>query len=140
VFLLNKLLYKPINKILKIREDRINSGLQTAEKNIQDKNELEKKIKSDLAKTRKETSKLIKDAKDEASQKAKVIISETKANMKDESLKQSKKLEQEYIQKEKLLNKKIGKLVVETTTKVLSDVLTPKDIKSITNATIKKLG
>jgi len=59
LFVLNKILYKPVLKLLDDRAKKINEGQAMAEKNLKEAAELDKVRKTELAKVRKEASAII---------------------------------------------------------------------------------
>lgn len=139
IVVLNKFLYKPILNMLKTREDKINDGLKAADKNIKTEAELDKQVKSEIAKARKEAANILTDAKEDAKKQVSSIRAEAKKEAKKESLKHEKKIQEAFEQKEKELEKKLAKLVIATTENSLKDVLSKKDIERITKATVTNL-
>lgn len=139
IVVLNKFLYKPILNMLKTRENKINDGLKAADKNLKTEADLDKQIKSEVAKARKEAANILTDAKEDAKKQVSSIKAEAKKEAKKESLKHEKKMQEAFEQKEKELEKKLAKLVIATTENSLKDVLSKKDIEKITKATVTNL-
>jgi len=86
LFLLNKILYKPVLKLLDDRAKKINDGMYLAEKNIKEAGETEKLKKAELAKARKEASAIIVLAEKDAKSVADSIIREARAKAKAEAV------------------------------------------------------
>ena len=59
MYLLNKVLYKPVMKMLDDRAKKINEGMSQAEKNLKAGEEIEKTKKAEVSKARKEASSII---------------------------------------------------------------------------------
>ncbi len=139
VFLLNKYLYNPILNLLKQREKKINEGLQAAEKNLQEEQELEKKKKRELTQARKKALAIIEAAKKEAKEKKAQILKEAKLEAQKEAQDIIRKAEEQLARQEKEFDKKLGQLVVATTEKLLQQHLSSAEIKKITQSMIKQL-
>lgn len=138
-FLLKKFLYQPILKVLSDREDKINKGLATAEKNLKAEEEIINKSKAELAKARHQASKITKDATSEAKEKASNIIAEAKKDAKKATTRLEQKMQEQLNEKEKALQSRIGALVIETTKNILAEALSVKDVERITKTTVKSL-
>lgn len=136
---LAKFLYKPVLKMLKDREDKINDGLKAAESNLTAQEEIEKTKKAEITKARKEAAKILKEAKDDAKKQADMIISDAKSSAKEEAAKIIKKGEEQVQKEEKNLNNKLGQLLIATTENLLSSALSKSEIEKITKTTIKNL-
>ena len=85
MYLLNKVLYKPVLKMLDERAKKINEGMALADKNVKASEESEKSKKAEIAKARKEASAILATAEKEAKAKADKIIAEAKAKAKAEA-------------------------------------------------------
>jgi len=140
LFVLNKFLYKPIMGVLEAREKKINEGLAAAEKNLKAEEEVEKNKKSEIAKARKEALSIIKDAEKEAKDKAESIMAEAKSKAKEEAARILASAEAEKAQALKSVEKEAAKLAVAMAKKSLAEVLSPKEIETITTKLIAKLG
>lgn len=139
LFVLKKILYKPILKVLEDRKKRIEESLLQAE---QIKAELEKAEQSRreiikeasersnliLEESKQGAGKLITEARQFAKKEAEIILHRTEEALAAEREKMRKELEKEVVS-----------LVVTVSAKVLGKVLTQDLNKKITNETIKEL-
>jgi len=139
-FLLHRFAYKPILTVLEERRVRIEEGLANADKIKQQLADAELKYQEVLSKANADAQKLIEEAREssakisekrqaEAIAQAEQII--TKAN-------QAAKLEYEQLMGE--LKKEIGRLVIDTTSKVSGKVLTPEDQKRLKDETARQIA
>lgn len=136
---LKKYLYKPVLKLLSDRRDKINAGLAAAEKNLKAEKDSEDEKKVILTKARKEASVIIKDATLESKKQADAIIKEAKEKASLEAARIVTKAENEATQKQKEASLALKDLVIATTSKVLSESLSAKDLAGINKAIAKKL-
>lgn len=138
--LLHRFAYKPILTVLEERRVRIEEGLANADKIKQQLADAELKYQEVLSKANADGQKLIEEAREssakisekrqaEAIAQAEQII--TKAN-------QAAKLEYEQLMGE--LKKEIGRLVIDTTSKVSGKVLTPEDQKRLKDETARQIA
>lgn len=139
MFIMNKYLYKPVLKVLKQREDKINDGLSSAERNIKAEEELGKTKKSVLSRARRDAAKILSDAKADAKKQSKAMLAEAKEQAKEELLRQEKKAQQAKKSRENKKDSKLAELTMATVETLLRDSLSTKDVERITKATIKNL-
>lgn len=85
LFVLNKVLYKPVMKMLDDRAKKINEGMAAAEKNLKEAGEIEKLKKAEVAKARKDAAAIIRQAEVEAKKAADSILEASKKKAKDEA-------------------------------------------------------
>lgn len=78
VFILNKLLYKPVSKYLKARQDKINTALDSAVQKQQEADELHKQYDALVSQSRAESAETLRKANEQASHQADQIISEAR--------------------------------------------------------------
>ena len=139
-FLLQRFAYKPILKVLEERRQRIAEGLANADK-----------IKAELVRT--EASRL--EVLSEANAQANKLIEETRATIARLQEKETQKAiataadivskakqaaEAEHIRMLANLKLEVGRLVVETTSKVTGKILTTDDQKRLAEETNKQLA
>ena len=82
LFILNKLLYKPIVNILEQRKKKVEAGQKAADDNIKTQEELEKTKKDILKKAQSESNKIIAEAKKAAQSESQKILSDAKTEAK----------------------------------------------------------
>jgi len=138
-WVLTKYLYKPVLKLLADRQEKINAGLAAAEKNLKTEQASEDEKKAILAKTRKEAAAIIKDATVESKKQADAMIREAKEKAALEANRILTKAENAAAQKQKEASLALKDLVIATTSKVLSETLSAKDLSGINKAIAKKL-
>lgn len=137
MYLLNKVLYKPVLKMLDERAKKINDGMALAEKNMKAAEESEKTKKSEIAKARKEASAIIATAEKEAKAKADKIISDAKAKAKAEAAVMLESATKEIESNKAKAEKAIASLAIKQAQNALGSSLSAKDIESITTSMLK---
>ena len=137
LFLLNKILYKPVLKLLDDRAKKINDGMYLAEKNIKEAGETEKLKKAELAKARKEASAIIVLAEKDAKAKADAIIIEARAKAKAEAVAILDRANKEVEHNQAKYAKQLGVLATKQLESALGKTLTAKEIDAITVAMLK---
>lgn len=130
-FLLQKFAYKPILNVLEVRRKKIAEGLANAEKIKQQLAESEQRYQEILSKANAEAQKMIEDArasaaalKDKETQRA---ISEAEQIL--AKAREATALEHSRMLTE--LKREVGRLVVDTTSKVTGKVLNADDQRRI---------
>lgn len=140
VFLLTKLLYKPVIKTLEERKKKIEQGLKDAQEAQKKLEEFEEKKKIILIKAKQEAKKIIDNAKGlgkkveadiikEAENKAKEIITQTRKDLEEEREKMKTELQNHTI--------KIASAIAQ---KALAQVLDDTDHKNVIDKKIKQLS
>lgn len=139
LFILQKLLYKPILKVLDERKKKIAKSLKEAE-------EIEKRLEKTnieqeqiLDRAKSEAAGLIKEAKEEAKALAEKTISEAKAQV-DQMLQKNKSrldLEKEQMMKE--VKRDLADIVMVATAKVSQETLTKETNKQMVEKVVKEV-
>ncbi len=137
MYLLNKVLYKPVLKMLDDRAKKINEGMAQAEKNSKAAEETEKLKKSEIAKARKEASSILSTAEKEAKAKADKIIAEAKAKAKAEAAAMMHSAAKEIESNKAKANKAIASLATKQAQVALGGSLSAKEIEAITSSMLK---
>lgn len=139
-FLLNKFAYKPILAVLEVRRKKIADGLANAEKIKQQLAESEQRYQGILTKANGEAQKMIEEArasaaalKDKESQRA---ISEAEQIL--TKAREAATLEHTRMLGE--LKREIGRLVVDTTSKVTGKVLNPDDQRRLNEEAARQVA
>ena len=138
--LLHRYAYKPILTVLAERKQRIKEGLDNAEKIKQDLAKAESKARDMMVQAGQEASKMIEEARAAA---AKVQEQETqKAIAAAQAIvdKARQATEAEHARMLADLRREVGRLVVETTAKVIGKVLTSDDQKRLAEETNRELA
>ena len=137
MYLLNKVLYKPVLKMLDERAKKINEGMALADKNIKAAEESEKFKKAEIAKARKVAGEILATAEKEAKAKADKIISEAKSKAKAEAAAMMDTAAKEIESNKAKADKAIATLATKQAQLALGGSLSAKEIDSITTSMLK---
>ncbi len=140
VFLLNRILYKPMKRMLDERKSRIAKGLSDAEKAAQELAATEEKVAQLLEKAQAKSQEIIKESKNSAQE----IVSE--ARLKAES--DAKRAVTEAVseieaQKEaslRVIRSEAARLAIDIASKVLPKSLTEKDKRELVKDAEKEIA
>jgi F-type H+-transporting ATPase subunit b len=138
--LMRKFAYQPILKVLHERRDRIAEGLRNADKIKQQLAEAEKRHAEILAKANAEAQRMIDEARESAGHVAERKEQEAIAAAEQIMAKarEASALEHERTMAE--LKRQLGRLVVDTTSKVTGKVLTPDDQRRLQEEAARQLA
>ena len=139
LFVLNKVLYKPVMKMLDDRAKKINDGMAAAEKNLKEAGEIEKLKKAEVAKARKDAAAIIRQAEVEAKKAADSILEASKKKAKDEAERIVKNAESEIAAAKKAMEGQAVELALAMAKKALAAALTAAETEKITKAMLKEL-
>ena len=139
MFLLNKILYKPVMKLLDERAKKINESMALADKNTKEANETEKLKKAEIAKARKEATTIIRVAEGDAKKAGEVIIENAKAKAKVEAERIVKNAESEVVTQKKAMESQVVELAGAMAKKALSAAISATDAEKITIAMLGKM-
>ncbi len=139
LFVLNKVLYKPVMKMLDDRAKKINEGMAAAEKNLKEAGEIEKLKKAEVAKARKDAAAIIRQAEVEAKKAADSILEASKKKAKDEAERIVKNAESEIAAAKKAMEGQAVELALAMAKKALAAALTAAETEKITKAMLKEL-
>lgn len=137
MYLLNKVLYKPVMKMLDDRAKKINEGMSQAEKNLKAGEEIEKTKKSEISKARKEASAIINAAEVDAKKKADEIVKKAHDKAKEEVSNMTKAAEKEIENAKAKLQKEAATIAAAMAKKALEGALSAKEIEAITAKMLK---
>lgn len=138
-FVLIKFLYHPIAKVLEARSAKIKEGMDAAEKNIAEKDKLDIQIKAEVAKARKEATKIVADAKKQAETEAAAIITAAKEQAKKVSENEKIMLDGLLTEARTKAEKDLKALVAATTAQVLKNGLSEADQHRIIESQLKMI-
>ena len=139
LFVLNKVLYKPVMKMLDDRAKKINEGMAAAEKNLKEAGEIEKLKKAEVAKARKEAAAILRQAEVEAKKAADSILEASKKKAKDEAERIVKNAESEVVAAKKAMEGQAVELALAMAKKALTESLTTAEAEKITKGMLKEL-
>jgi len=138
--LLQKFAYKPILNVLEERRQRIQEGLANAAKIKEQLAESEQRYQEILSKANAEAQKMIDEARQSASaladKRSQQAIAEAEQIL--AKAREASKVEHDRVLAE--LKREVGRLVVETTSKVTGKVLTSQDQELISQETIRHVA
>ncbi|GAB4027282.1 MAG: hypothetical protein Fur0011_4920 [Candidatus Microgenomates bacterium] len=137
MYLLNKVLYKPVIKMLDDRAKKINEGMSQAEKNLKAGEEIEKTKKAEISKARKEANTIITAAEVDAKKKADEIIKKAHEKAKEEIASMTKAAEKEIEHAKAKLQKEVATIAAAMAKKALEGTLSVKEIEAITAKMLK---
>jgi F-type H+-transporting ATPase subunit b len=140
LFLLTKLLYKPVLKVLDERSDRIDKGLLAASKNLEEQEKIESTKKSEIQKAQREAQKMLDEAKAEAQKMSKDILDKAKAEASLIAKKETAALEAKLAIEQQAMTRRLSDLIILTTKSALRDTLKAEHQEEIINQQIKLLG
>lgn len=139
-FLLQKFAYKPILNVLEERRERIAEGLANADKIKQQLSEAEVRYNEILTKANADAQKMLDEAKlsaaalaDRKTQQAITEAEQIIAKAHEAAVADHDRLMAE-------LKREVGRLVINTTTKVTGKILTPEDQKRISEETARQVA
>ena len=138
--LLQKFAYKPILTVLEARRQKIAEGLANAEKIKQQLAESEQRIQEILNKANADAQKMIDEARSSAQSLA---DKRTQAAIAEAEQIIAKAREATRIEREKMLvelKREVGKLVIDTTSKVTGKILTNDDQKRISEEASREVA
>ena len=139
-FLLQRFAYKPIITVLEERRQRIKEGLENAEKIKRELAEAEKRYQEILTNANAEAQHMIDEARSSA---AAVAERRTQQAISDAEQIIAKAREATQIEHDRMLSelkREVGRLVVDTTSKVTGKVLTSDDQRRISEETARQVA
>ncbi|MBI2616978.1 F0F1 ATP synthase subunit B [Candidatus Gottesmanbacteria bacterium] len=139
LFVLQKLLYKPIMKALEERRKKIEEGLNYTEKVKLELEKVEKKKGELLDEAKKEVRSIIEEGKISGKKVADEIIAKASGEAKEIVEKGKRDVEIERKEMETHLQKQMVEIAVEVAGRALSDVLSSTDQKMIIDKKLKKV-
>jgi F-type H+-transporting ATPase subunit b len=137
MYILNRVLYKPVMKMLDDRAKKINEGMSQAEKNLKAGEEIEKTKKAEISKARKEASSIIASAELDAKKKADEIIKKAHDKATEEVANMTKAAEKEIENAKAKLQKEAATLAAAMAKKALEGALTAKEVEAVTAKMLK---
>ena len=139
-FLLHRFAYKPILKVLEERRQRIAEGLANAEKIKAELARTEASRQEVLAQANTQAQKLIEEARQAAARVQEVETQKAIAAAKDIVEKARQATEAEHARMLTDLRREVGRLVVQTTGRVVGKTLTPDDQQRLANEATRELA
>jgi F-type H+-transporting ATPase subunit b len=139
-FLLQKFAYKPVVTMLETRREKISEGLKNAERIKAELAEAEKTKADILAKANAEATRMIEEARASANVVAERRTQQAVAEAEQIIAKAQEAAQIEHDRMLAELKQEVGRLVIETTTRVTGKVLTEDDQRRINEETVSELA
>ena len=139
-FLLHRFAYKPILKVLEERREKIAESLANAEKIKAELANTQVKVQEILTQAGAQGNKMIEEARQSAAKVLEVESQKAIATANDIIAKARQASEAELVRMKTELRKEVGRLVVNTTTKVTGKILTADDQNRLADETNKQLA
>ena len=133
VFLLTKILYKPIIKVLDERKKKIQEGVEYTEKTKKELEQIEKKKQEILKKAESESKKIIEEGRITGKRLEAQIIEKAQREAKEIVEKGKKEIAMERFDLEKQLKTQTVEIASAMAEKILTNVLDKGDQKNIIN-------
>lgn len=140
VFILTKLLYKPLNKVLDERKRKIAEGLQYAQKMREELELSGKKREEVILEAKAEARKIIEEGKKSGKKLEEEIIAKAHKEAEAVLVKARKEIELERQDMEKSIKVQTVEIASAMTETVLSDVLTGDDHRAIIDKKLKDIA
>jgi F-type H+-transporting ATPase subunit b len=139
VFILTKLLYKPILNMLEKRKKEIEEGLKLTVKMREDEEKFEQKKLKMLETTRKEAQGIIDEARKQAGEEAREIITDAHKDVEQIVQKGKEDAQAARVEMEKDVRRESVELAVAMSKRLLSKVLSSEDQHRLIAKNIKEL-
>jgi F-type H+-transporting ATPase subunit b len=139
-FLLQKFAYKPVVDMLEARRTKIADGLKNAERIKAELADAEKKKAEILAQANAEAQRMIEEARASASAVAEKKTQQAIAEAEQIVAKAHEAAQIEHARMLADLKREVGRLVIDTTSKVTGKILTPDDQNRINQETVAQIA
>lgn len=140
VFILTKLLYKPLNKVLEERKRKIAEGLAYTQKMQEESEKSEQKREEVITEAKKEARKIIEEGKKSGKKLEEEIIEKAHKEAEAVLVKARKEIELERQDLEKSMRVQTVEIASAMTEKVLMDVLSGDDHRTIIDKKLKEIA
>ena len=140
LFVLTKVLYKPITKVLEERTKKIKEGLEAAEKNIAEKEKIEDLKKKELFNAQKQAIEIIQEERKKATKQGQEIIEKARLEAKVATEREQKLLFERLKEEEKRLKSEVAKIATLTAQKIITKTLGESDQRKLIKKQITSLG
>ncbi len=140
VFIMKKLLFKPVTKMLKQREDEVNSMYEKAEAAQKNAEVLEKEYTESLSGAKEEAARIVKEATKDATIKGEKIVSEAQEKAAAVISKAEKEIELEKQAAVKEIRNDIASIAVGVAEKVIEKDINEKDHEKLVEEFIDNWG
>lgn len=140
MFVMKKLLFKPVTKMLQQRENEVSTMYEKAESAQQNAEKLEGEYTQKLSEAKEEALRIMKDATDAANKKGEQIVSEAQQKASSAILKAQKEIEREKLNAVSEIKKDIASIAVSVAEKVIEKDINEKDYERLVEEFIESSG
>ena len=140
VFIMKKLLFKPVTNMLEEREKEVNSIYEEAEKAQKNAKAIEHEYTQKLSSAKEEAAQIMKDATYEASLKSEKIVTDAKKEASAIILKAQKEIEREKETAINEIKKDITSIAIDIAEKVIEKDINEGDHERLLEEFIKSSG
>jgi F-type H+-transporting ATPase subunit b len=140
VWLLNRFLYRPILKIIELRNKKIEDSIKAAEESLKEKEKIAVLKQQAIAEAEKEAVKIVEQAKKSGDKAGKDIISQAQKEADEVVDKKMQHVSETFDTERKKLTAEISDLVITTTKQVLKSTLSEQEQRKIIDRQIKQLN
>ncbi|MBQ6937524.1 MAG: F0F1 ATP synthase subunit B [Clostridia bacterium] len=140
MFVMKKLLFKPVMKMLAERENEVGSMYEKAESAQQNAEKLEGEYTQKLSEAKEEAARIMKDATDAANKKGEQIVFEAQQKASASILKAQKEIEREKLNAVSEIKKDIASIAVSVAEKVIEKDINEKDYERLVEEFIESSG
>lgn len=140
MFIMKKLLFKPITKMLEQRENEVGSMYEKAETAQKNAEKLESEYTEKISFAKDEAARIVKDASLLAQEKSEEIISEAQKKASDTLIKAQKEIEREKASAITEVRKDIASIAVSVAQKVIEKDINENDYERLVEEFIEGSG
>ena len=128
LFLLHKLLYKPVIKAMEERQEKISKDKNEADAKMKDANDLIEKYEKQMAEIKEKEKKILEDSKEEAQEEKEALIEKYKKEAQEKGNEFLKEIQEEKEDFLSELRKSLGENAVKIASNILT-ILSKKELK-----------
>jgi F-type H+-transporting ATPase subunit b len=139
-FILKKILWKPVTKFMADRTKRVEESLEQSEKAKNEARQLLADYKAKLNTAESEASNIIRTARGNAEEEARVILAESRAKAEAELERSRKQIEMEHQADAAKFRKEAAALVVAATGRLLQREIKSEDSQGFVNTLLEELS
>lgn len=140
IFIMKKLLFKPVTKMLSERENEVSSMYEKAESAQKNAEKLESEYTQKLSAAKEEAQRIMKDATDNANKKGEQIIFDAQEKASAAIVKAQKEIEREKLSAVSEIKKDIASIAVSVAEKVIEKDINEKDYERLVEEFIGNSG
>lgn len=140
MFVMKKLLFKPVTKMLADRENEVSAMYEKAESAQKNAEQLESEYSKKLSEAKEEAARIMKDATDAANKKGEQIVFDAQEKASATIIKAQKEIEREKLNAVSEIKKDIASIAVSVAEKVIEKDINEKDYERLVEEFIDNSG